>query len=126
MPEEIIFEIISETPLGENPRHGEFFSKECQKSVGKCFSSAPEEIIFGIISETPLGNVFLSAPEEVIFGISSEISWEMISLLHQRKLFFGILSETPLGDSFLCASEEIILGLIKMIVFLRQRKLFSE
>ena len=82
-PEEIVFEIISETPLGN-------------------VFSAPEEIIFEIISETPLGNVFLSAPEEVIFGISSEIRWKMISLLHQRKLFLEYFQKSAGGLFSLC------------------------
>ena len=104
-PEEIIFELIQETPLEndflsapeENDSRNNF-----RNSVGNDFLSAPEEIIFEMISETPLGKnlrqgglfsgscqklsrgMFFSAPQEIILEIVSETPLGNIFFLRQR------------------------------------------
>ena len=70
-PEEIVFEIISETPFGND------FLSAPEEIIFETISefrwtnSAPEGILFEIMSATPQVNVF-SAPEEIFFGICSE------------------------------------------------------
>ena len=85
-PEEIIFEITSETPLRND------------------FLSAPEEIIFETISEFRWKN---SAPEGILFEIMSATPQVNVFFCARGNIFRNLFRKSD-GEGFFNAPEEVL------------------